>query len=266
MATTDTRFFRIIDLAGTFVLAIQGASIAAVNNLDALGVIVVSLCTAMGGGIMRDVLIGEHPPEALRGWPLVTIALAGALLTFFAFHSVEQIPEYLLIVIDALGLSLLAISGAEKALEYKLTPIAAIMMGAISGAGGFTIRDILLARVPAVLRVDFLATAAIAGAAVLVAARLMGLGPNGRRCSAAPRVASYDWSRCGSTGACRPPISTNNLRTDRQQLLAPKSSIPAVRATSPRSIARGGWPQRKCWATRTGAASPSMSRPRASAR
>jgi uncharacterized membrane protein YeiH len=174
MATTDTRFFRIIDLAGTFVLAIQGASIAAVNNLDALGVIVVSLCTAMGGGIMRDVLIGEHPPEALRGWPLVTIALAGALLTFFAFHSVEQIPEYLLIVIDALGL---AISGAEKALEYKLTPIAAIMMGAISGAGGFTIRDILLARVPAVLRVDFLATAAIAGAAVLVAARLMGLGP-----------------------------------------------------------------------------------------
>jgi uncharacterized membrane protein YeiH len=177
MATTDTRFFRIIDLAGTFVLAIQGASIAAVNNLDALGVIVVSLCTAMGGGVIRDVLIGEHPPEALRGWPLVTIALAGALLTFFAFHSVEQIPEYLLILVDAVGLSLLAISGAEKALEYKLTPIAAVMMGAISGAGGFTIRDILLARVPAVLRVDFLATAAIAGAAVLVVARSLGIGP-----------------------------------------------------------------------------------------
>lgn len=177
MATTDTRFFRIIDLTGTFVLAIQGASIAAVNGLDALGVIVVSLCTAMGGGVLRDMLVGEHPPEALRGWPLVTVALVGAVLTFFAFHSVEQIPEHILIVVDAVGLSLLAVSGAEKALEFKLTPIAAVMMGAISGAGGFTIRDILLARVPAVLRVDFLATAAIAGAAVLVIARKLGIGP-----------------------------------------------------------------------------------------
>jgi uncharacterized membrane protein YeiH len=133
MTTIDTRFFRIIDLAGTFVLAIQGASIAAVAGLDALGVLVVSLCTAMGGGVMRDVLIGEHPPEALRGWPLVSVALAGGLLTFFAFHSVEQIPESLLIVVDAVGLSLLAVSGAEKALEYKLTPIAAVMMGAWRG-------------------------------------------------------------------------------------------------------------------------------------
>lgn len=177
MATTDTRFFRTIDLAGTFALSIQGASIAAVSGLDALGVLVISLATAMGGGVIRDMLVGEHPPEALRGWPIVTVALAGGGLTFFAFHAVEQIPESLLVVVDAVGLSLLAVSGAEKALEYKLTPIAAVMMGAISGAGGFTIRDILLAQVPAVLRVDFLATAAIAGAAVLVLARQVKIGP-----------------------------------------------------------------------------------------
>jgi uncharacterized membrane protein YeiH len=71
---------------------------------------------------------------------------------------------------------LLAVSGTEKALEYKLTPIAAVMLGAISGAGGYTFRDILLAEVPAVLRVDFLATAAIIGSAVLVVARRMGFG------------------------------------------------------------------------------------------
>ncbi|WP_158818336.1 trimeric intracellular cation channel family protein [Methylocapsa sp. S129] len=177
MATTDTSFFRAIDLAGTFVLSIQGASIAAVSGLDALGVLVISLATAMGGGVIRDILVGEHPPEALRGWPLVTVALLGGILTFFAYHAVEQIPESLLVVVDAVGLSLLAVSGAEKALEYKLTPIAAVMMGAISGAGGFTIRDILLAQIPAVLRVDFLATAAIAGAAVLVIARQMQIGP-----------------------------------------------------------------------------------------
>jgi uncharacterized membrane protein YeiH len=171
MATTDTRLLRSLDLVGTFVLAIQGASIAAVKGLDALGVLVVSMATATGGGILRDILIGEHPPEALRGWPLVTVALAGGLLTFFFYHSVEQIPESLLVAVDAAGLSLLTVAGAEKAIESKLTPIAVVMMGAISGVGGFTLRDILLAEVPAVLRTDFLATAAIIGATVLIVAR-----------------------------------------------------------------------------------------------
>jgi uncharacterized membrane protein YeiH len=120
------------------------------------------------------VLIGETPPEALKGWPLVTTALFGAVLTFFSFHSVEQLPENVLIVVDAFGLSLLAVAGAEKALEYKLTPIGAVMMAAIGGAGGFIIRDILLAEAPTILRADFVATAAVAGAAVLVVVRKTG--------------------------------------------------------------------------------------------
>ena len=167
----QARLLQAIDIAGTFVLAIQGASIAAEKGLDAFGIVVVSLATATGGGIMRDLLIGETPPEALRGWPIVASALLGAFTTFFAFHMVEAIPETLLTVVDALGLALLAVSGTEKALEFRLTPIAAVMMGAISGAGGYTIRDILLAEVPAILRVDFLATAAIIGAIVVVVAR-----------------------------------------------------------------------------------------------
>jgi uncharacterized membrane protein YeiH len=165
------RLLLTIDVAGTFVLAIQGASIAAEKGLDAFGIVVVSLATATGGGIMRDLLIGESPPEALRGWPIITSALLGAFTTFFAFHMVEEIPESVLTVVDALGLALLAVSGTEKALEFRLTPIAAVMMGGISGAGGYTIRDILLAEVPAILRVDFLATAAIIGALILVIGR-----------------------------------------------------------------------------------------------
>ena len=125
----SARLLQVIDIAGTFVLAIQGASIAAVKGLDAFGIVVVSLATATGGGIMRDLLIGESPPEALRGWPIVTSALLGAFTTFFAFHLVEEIPESVLIVVDALGLALLAVSGTEKALEFRLTPIAAVMMG-----------------------------------------------------------------------------------------------------------------------------------------
>ena len=178
MAIPDTRLLRGIDLAGTFVLAIQGASIGADKGLDLLGVMVISLVTAMGGGIARDILIGEHPPEALRGWSIVSVALLGGLCTLFAFHTIEQIPEPVLVVVDALGLSLLAVAGVEKAMEYKLTPIACVMMGAIAGTGGFTVAEVLLAQIPTVLRTDFLASAAIAGAIVMVVARKLTLGAN----------------------------------------------------------------------------------------
>lgn len=164
-------FLRSIDLIGSFALAVQGASVAAIKGLDLLGVLVVSLVSAMGGGIIRDVLIGAQPPEALRNWVMVTIALAGGLLTFVAWHYVSEVPESLLLCIDAAGLSLLAVVGTEKALEYGLKGPVAVMMGGITGVGGGTIRDVLLAQVPAVLRVDFIASSALIGATVLVVAR-----------------------------------------------------------------------------------------------
>jgi uncharacterized membrane protein YeiH len=164
-------FLRSIDLTGTFVLAIQGASIAAVRHLDALGVLVISLVSAMGGGVLRDILIGAQPPEALRNWVMVTVALAGGLLTFLAYAFVSRIPEGLLLAVDVAGLSLLVVAGTEKALEYGLGAPAAIMMGALTGVGGGTIRDVLLAQVPAVLRTDFIASSALIGATVLVLAR-----------------------------------------------------------------------------------------------
>jgi uncharacterized membrane protein YeiH len=171
------RLLTAIDLAGTFVLSIHGASVAASAGLDLLGIVAIALISAMGGGVMRDLLVGEAPPEALRGWPLLTVALTGALLTILFLHQVAEIPEGPLLVIDALGLSLLAVAAAEKSLEYRLTPIAAIMMAAIGGCGGGAVRDVLLRQVPAVLRTDFLAAAAIAGAAVLVIARRLGVQP-----------------------------------------------------------------------------------------
>jgi len=176
MKTEDSQLLRAIDLAGTFVLAIQGASIGAEKNLDFLGVMVISLVTAMGGGIARDLLVGEHPPEALRGWPVPAVALAGGLFTIFSFHVIEQVPEMALLTVDALGLALLAVSGVEKAIEYKLTPIAAVIMGAIAGTGGLTAGEVLLAQIPTILRTDFLASAAIIGAIAMVIARKLRLG------------------------------------------------------------------------------------------
>lgn len=177
MAASGKWLVTSLDLTGTFVLAIHGASVAAASGLDLLGITLIAVISSVGGGVIRDILVGETPPEALRHWPLTTVALCGALLTILFEQQVQAIPEGPLIVIDAVGLSLLAVAAAEKSLDYKLTPAAAIMMAAIGGCGGGAMRDVLLMHVPAILRTDFLATAAIAGAAVLVAGRRLGLRP-----------------------------------------------------------------------------------------
>lgn len=159
----------VVDFAGTFLFALEGAMTAAANNLDLLGVMVLAFATALGGGIIRDVLIGAIPPNSIRNWRYGLIAFTGAAAVFF-FHSfVQEIPANLLLVLDAAGLSLFAVSGAEKALEYGINPFTAILMGGITGVGGGTIRDVLLAHVPTVLRADVYAAAALAGAAVVVA-------------------------------------------------------------------------------------------------
>jgi uncharacterized membrane protein YeiH len=174
-----------VDLAGTLLFAIEGASAAIANKLDLLGVMVLAFATALGGGIIRDVLIGSVPPNALRDWRYSTTAFMGASITFFLNGFVRAIPPHLIIVLDAAGLALFAIAGAEKALLFDMPPLIAILLGGITGVGGGTIRDVLLAEIPTVLRADVYATAALAGAAVVVTGRRLGLSPRCRRSSAA---------------------------------------------------------------------------------
>jgi uncharacterized membrane protein YeiH len=157
-----------VDLAGTFLFALEGAIAAIHGDLDFLGMVVLAFVTAVGGGIIRDLLIGDVPPGAIRDWRYGTIALAGAATAFFFHQLVQDIPVMLMLTLDAAGLSLFAVSGAGKALEYDIHPVMAIVMGGITGVGGGTLRDLLLAEVPTVLRADVYATAALLGAAILV--------------------------------------------------------------------------------------------------
>jgi uncharacterized membrane protein YeiH len=131
---------------------------------------VLAFSTALAGGIIRDVLIGAVPPGALRDWRFATTAFVAAAIVFGWHDFVSQIPYSALMVADAAGLSLFAVAGAAKALNYDIPPFIAILMGGITGVGGGTVRDILLAQVPAVLWSDVYATAALAGAAVMVRA------------------------------------------------------------------------------------------------
>jgi len=159
------------DLAGTCVFAIEGALAAILGGLDLMGVMALAFATALGGGIIRDLLIGAAPPQAIRDWRYAAIAFVAGGVTFAFTAAVQRIPAPVLIGLDAAGLALFAVAGTEKALAYGIQPLIAVLMGMITGVGGGTVRDILLARIPAVLRVDIYATAALAGAAVIVLGR-----------------------------------------------------------------------------------------------
>ena len=110
-----------------------------------------------------------------QDWRYPVVAFAVGALTFLFHGPIKTIPLPLMIALDAAGLSLFAVAGAGKALLHRTAPFVAVLMGAITGAGGGVIRDMLLARVPVVLQTDIYATAAMAGAAVLVLSRRAGL-------------------------------------------------------------------------------------------
>ncbi|UPG93847.1 trimeric intracellular cation channel family protein [Luteibacter aegosomatissinici] len=156
------------DLAGTVVFAIEGAMAAIHAGLDLLGVLVLSFIVALGGGVVRDLLIGATPPNAIQDWRYPLLAFAAGLVTFTFHTQVAAAPPMLLITLDAAGLAIFAATGAEKALDYKITPVNAVLMGAVTGCGGGVIRDLLLTRTPLILMADIYATAALLGAAVVV--------------------------------------------------------------------------------------------------
>jgi uncharacterized membrane protein YeiH len=163
------------DLAGTFIFAVQGAEAAIRGGLDLLGVMVVSFAAALGGGVIRDLLIGATPPNAIRDWRYPALSFAAGLLTFIFHASLHGLDSPLLVALDAAGLSLFAVAGVEKAMLFGIGPFVAALMGAVTAVGGGVIRDILMARVPAVLQTDIYASAAFVGAVVVLILRRAGL-------------------------------------------------------------------------------------------
>jgi len=157
-----------VDLVGTFVFAVEGALAGIRGELDLLGLLVVSFVTALGGGTVRDLLIGAVPPNSIRDWRYGATAFAGGGAVFCFYQSFQHVPQQLLITLDAAGLALFAMAGAGKALEFGINPMIAVLMGVLTGVGGGTIRDVLMTRVPGILNTDIYASAALAGAAVMV--------------------------------------------------------------------------------------------------
>ncbi len=157
----------VLDLVGIFVFAISGALVAVRKEYDVFGVLVLATTTGLGGGFVRDVLIGATPPAALADWRYLLVPIAAGLVTF-GFHSSLGRQERLINVFDAFGLSLFCVTGALKAVDYGLGPVPAALLGMVTAIGGGVIRDILASRSPVVFRSELYATPALIGSTIAV--------------------------------------------------------------------------------------------------
>ncbi len=153
----------VIDLVGIAVFAVSGALAAGRKSLDLLGVLVLATVTAVGGGTIRDLLLGRLPIFWLTDPSYLLVILVSALATV-AWARQRRVPEMTLQVADALGLALFSVAGAQIAMSRELPVASCVLLGTVTGAAGGMVRDILSAEVPLVLRKGNLyASAAIAG-------------------------------------------------------------------------------------------------------
>jgi uncharacterized membrane protein YeiH len=173
-----------LDLLGTFVFALSGAVAGVRRRLDLFGVLVLSFVAANSGGIVRDVLIGATPPSAIRDWGYLAVSLLAGVLIFFWYPRIKRLRSPVLIF-DAAGLALFCVAGAQKALVFGLEPVMAALLGMLTGVGGGVARDVLLSEIPAVLRSDIYAVAALAGAAVMVTGDALGVPGTVSACAGA---------------------------------------------------------------------------------
>ena len=163
-----------LDLLGTFVFGLSGAMLAVRRDLDVFGIAVLSVAAALSGGLIRDMALGATPPAALATSSYLLAALAAAGAAMIAHPRIERFTKPVM-VLDALGLGLFAVTGARKALDYGLEPLPAVVLGVLSAVGGGAVRDILVAEIPRVLREEVYALAALLGAGIVVIADLAGL-------------------------------------------------------------------------------------------
>jgi uncharacterized membrane protein YeiH len=164
----------VLDLTGTFVFALSGALAGARRELDLFGVLVLSFAAGNSGGITRDLLIGAVPPGAVGDWRYLGVSLLAGIVTFYFSPLIVRMSNPIL-VFDAAGLALFAVTGASKALSFGLNPVMATALGMVTGIGGGMVRDVLLAEIPTVLRADLYAVAALAAAAVVVIGHILQL-------------------------------------------------------------------------------------------
>jgi uncharacterized membrane protein YeiH len=144
---------QVLDLVGIFVFAISGALLGVRRGFDLIGMLVLAESTALGGGVVRDLVIGATPPAAFVETSYLLVPLLATVLTFFVHRQIDRVNAAVL-VFDAGGLGLFCVAGALKALAYGLGPVQAVALGVTTAVGGGILRDVLANEVPTILRSD----------------------------------------------------------------------------------------------------------------
>ncbi|PQJ74503.1 trimeric intracellular cation channel family protein [Polaribacter gangjinensis] len=151
-----------LDILGTFAFAISGALVASDKNFDLFGVLIIAFVTAVGGGMLRDVLINAHPINWIGDLNYVWTILA-AVITTFLFKSKILPLSKTMFLFDSIGLGVFTLLGLQKGLTYELHPIVALIMGMISAVFGGVLRDILTNKVPLIFEKEIYASACLLG-------------------------------------------------------------------------------------------------------
>lgn len=171
---TASPLFLALDLTGTFAFALNGALTAIrVARLDVVGVLTLGMITALGGGIIRDVFLDSLPPATFSDWRYLAVAATGSMVAYVFGTRLDRLANPI-VVLDAAGLSLFAVSGALKALSFDVGAAQAVILGAVTAVGGGTMRDVMIGRIPVVLRHELYAIPALVGALALVVAVQLG--------------------------------------------------------------------------------------------
>ncbi|WP_028889689.1 trimeric intracellular cation channel family protein [Tenacibaculum ovolyticum] len=154
-----------LDIAGTFAFAISGALVAIKKDFDIFGVIIIAFVTAVGGGMMRDVLINAHPINWINDINYIWTILTAVGITFLFRSRIAPLRKTMFLF-DTIGISVFTLSGLEKGLAYDLHPFVALVMGMVSAVFGGVIRDVLTRKVPLIFKKEIYASACLAGGVV----------------------------------------------------------------------------------------------------
>jgi uncharacterized membrane protein YeiH len=165
---------RTLDLVGVFTFAISGGLLAVRKGFELVGVISLALVTALGGGVLRDLLLGATPPTAFSDVLYLVVPLSAATLVFVGHWLINQRVNRAVLIFDAAGLGLFCVTGAVKAVSFGTSAVGAVLIGVISAAGGGIIRDVLANEHPSIFHRDstlYAIPAALGATAVVVSLR-----------------------------------------------------------------------------------------------
>ena len=170
-------FLHIIDILGTFSFAVSGASFAMEKKLDPFGVLILSFVTAIGGGTLRDVMIGHLPVAWLRNITAINVIVIASIGTMLFDKYLKKLTKTLFLF-DALGLGLFTLVGIEMAMQLHFGMGVCIALGTITACFGGVLRDVLLNNVPLVFRKEIYALASIIGGVVYIVLKKMNMDPS----------------------------------------------------------------------------------------